>query len=114
MTPGPDPRAKAYVAIVATPDGGSAFQDGSLDLEARVVAQTLPPLGVAQLSGVGGVLFLSGGAFESPPHPAPRRQWVIPLRGELMVTVSDGTCRRFGPGDLVLEISPGVVDRPTA
>jgi hypothetical protein len=97
-----DPREKAYVAIVATPDGGSAFQDRSLCLEDRVVAQALPPLGVAQLSGVGGVLLLRSDAFDSPPHPAPRRQWVIPLRGELLVTVSDGTSRRFGPGDLVL------------
>jgi hypothetical protein len=32
-------------------------------------------------------------------HPAPRRQWVIILSGELEIGLSDGTLRRFGPGD---------------
>jgi hypothetical protein len=32
-------------------------------------------------------------------HPAPRRQWVIILSGELEIGLGDGTLRRFGPGD---------------
>jgi len=32
-------------------------------------------------------------------HPAPRRQWVIILSGELEIGLTDGTLRRFGPGD---------------
>ena len=32
-------------------------------------------------------------------HPAPRRQWVIILSGELEIGPGDGTLRRFGPGD---------------
>lgn len=32
-------------------------------------------------------------------HPAPRRQWVIILRGQLEIGVGDGTFHRFGPGD---------------
>jgi len=42
---------------------------------------------------------------EQPPgtfidwHPAPRRQYVILLAGELEIGFSDGTLRRFGPGD---------------
>lgn len=32
-------------------------------------------------------------------HPAPRRQWVIILRGQLEIGVGDGTLHRFGPGD---------------
>jgi hypothetical protein len=32
-------------------------------------------------------------------HPAPRRQWVIILSGELEIGLGDGTFRRFGPGD---------------
>lgn len=32
-------------------------------------------------------------------HPAPRRQYVIILSGELEIGLSDGTFRRFGPGD---------------
>ena len=42
---------------------------------------------------------------ESPPgdfidwHPAPRRQYVISLSGQLEIGLGDGTFRRFGPGD---------------
>jgi hypothetical protein len=32
-------------------------------------------------------------------HPAPRRQWVIILRGQLEIGLSDGSLHRFGPGD---------------
>ena len=42
---------------------------------------------------------------ETPPgnfadwHPAPRRQYVIILEGELEIGLSDGSLHRFGPGD---------------
>jgi hypothetical protein len=32
-------------------------------------------------------------------HPAPRRQYVILISGELEIGLGDGTVRRFGPGD---------------
>ena len=32
-------------------------------------------------------------------HPAPRRQYVILLSGQLEIGLGDGTTRRFGPGD---------------
>lgn len=32
-------------------------------------------------------------------HPAPRRQYVIILVGQLEIGLGDGTVRRFGPGD---------------
>ena len=32
-------------------------------------------------------------------HPAPRRQYVILLSGQLEIGLGDGTARRFGPGD---------------
>ena len=32
-------------------------------------------------------------------HPAPRRQYVILLSGQLEIGLGDGTVRRFGPGD---------------
>lgn len=32
-------------------------------------------------------------------HPAPRRQYVIILSGQLEIGLSDGAVRRFGPGD---------------
>ena len=35
-------------------------------------------------------------------HPAPRRQYVITLSGQGEIEISDGTKRRFGPGDVML------------
>ena len=35
-------------------------------------------------------------------HNAPRRQFVITLEGEGEIEISDGTKRRFGPGDVLL------------
>lgn len=41
---------------------------------------------------------LSAGTFIDW-HPAPRRQYVIILSGQLEIGLGDGTVRRFGPGD---------------
>ncbi|CCJ37360.1 hypothetical protein BN140_2437 [Methanoculleus bourgensis MS2] len=35
-------------------------------------------------------------------HPAPTRQFLALLSGEVEMETTDGTVRRFGPGDLVL------------
>ena len=55
---------------------------------------------------LGSVQAATGIAFrETPPgnfadwHPAPRRQYVIILEGELEIGLSDGSLHRFGPGD---------------
>ncbi len=35
-------------------------------------------------------------------HPAPRRQYVITISGEVEIGLGDGTVRRFGPGHVNL------------
>lgn len=40
-------------------------------------------------------------------HPAPRRQLVTVLSGMLEVTATDGTARRFGPGEVFLADDAG-------
>jgi hypothetical protein len=35
-------------------------------------------------------------------HPAPRRQFVITLAGEVEIGLGDGTVHRFGPGHVTL------------
>lgn len=55
---------------------------------------------LSTLQATAGIMFR-----EAPPgnfidwHPAPRRQWVIILSGQLEIGLGDGTLRRFGPGD---------------
>lgn len=101
-------------------DGGSAFEDGEIAVERRQVAGGVPPMAVGELPSIGGVQFVRSAAFDSTAHPAPREQWVVMLRGTIEVTVSDGSRRRFAPGDLVLaaditgtgHVTTGVGDPP--
>ena len=90
-----------YTRIVRADDGGSAFEDAEVQLGEQRVADGTPPLLVGDLSSGRGVVFLRGAEFDSEPHPAPRPQWVVMLRGAIEIEVSDGTRRRFAPGDLV-------------
>ncbi|MES9540711.1 MULTISPECIES: cupin domain-containing protein [unclassified Actinomadura] len=109
-----------FTKIVRTRDGRSAFENGELALDRRIVAEGVPAMAIGELGSSGGVQFLSSAAFDSAPHPAPREQWVVMLRGTIEVTVGDGDRRRFGPGDLVLatdttgtgHVTTGVGDAP--
>ena len=92
---------KAYTRIIATEDGGSAFEDAAIELTEQQVAAGVPPMFVGVLSSAGGVALLRSVEFDSEPHPAPRKQWVLMLRGAIEVQVSDGTRRRFKPGDVL-------------
>jgi hypothetical protein len=91
-----------FTRIVRDADGGSAFEDDEIVLADRQVAAGVPAMALGGLPSAGGVLFVRSAEFDSAPHPAPREQWVVMLRGVIEVAVTDGTRRRFGPGDLLL------------
>jgi len=91
-----------YTRVVRTADGGSAFEDAEVHLGMQRVASGTPPMLVGDLSFGGAAVFLRGAEFDSEPHPAPTEQWVLMLRGAIEIEVSDGSRRRFAPGDLVL------------
>lgn len=111
---------RGFTRIVRTDDGGSKFEDDEFSLVSQRVAEGMPDMAVGGMPSASGVSFLRGEAFDSDPHPAPRTQWVVMLRGTIEVRVSDGTARRFGPGDLVLaadtsgagHVTTGVGDPP--
>jgi hypothetical protein len=96
-------QTQRYTRIVRTPDGGSAFEDAELHLDEQEISPGVPPMlaGPLSPSAAGTLFILSPHPFGSDRHPAPRRQWVVPLRGTLEVQVSNGERRRFAPGDLV-------------
>jgi hypothetical protein len=87
--------------IICTDGGGSAFEDDEIRLTEQHVVDGVPDMALAGVPGTG-VLFVRSAAFDSAPHPAPREQWVVMLRGTIEVEVSEGARRRFGPGDLLL------------
>jgi len=71
--------------------------DGKSHLEEQTLADH-PALAKPQTSKF--IVFAQqpGGTFLDW-HPAPRRQYVIVIAGELEIGLGDGTVRRFGPGD---------------
>jgi uncharacterized cupin superfamily protein len=91
-----------YAIVVANEDGGSSFSDGAVSLATQHIAEGTPPMLAGPIPSAAGVIYLRTGPFEGKPHPAPRRQWVVMLRGTLRVAVTDGTSREFRPGDLLL------------
>jgi uncharacterized cupin superfamily protein len=109
-----------FTRIARTDDGGSAFEEDEFRLTEQRVADGVPPMAVGGVPASGAALFVRSAAFDSAPHPAPRQQWVVMLRGTIEVEVSGGTKRRFGPGDLVLaadttgtgHVTVGVGDPP--
>jgi len=92
-----------YTRIFADADGVSHFGVSEVAFTLADYAPPSPPISVSQGMSVESVVFIS-----SPPgwygdwHPAPRRQIMFCLSGELEVRVSDGTVRTFEPGSVVL------------
>ncbi len=84
--------------VAADVDGVTRFEDVEIPLEP---AGTIGEL--SRVMGATGVQFR-----ENPPdydydwHPAPRRQLVVLLDGEIEVEVGDGERRRFRGGDVLL------------
>lgn len=93
----------AYVRIFCDADGDSHFSDEVMPFTLYDYAPPAPPVSVSTALDAESVVLLS-----SPPgwhgdwHPAPRRQLMFVLSGELEVEVSDGEVRRFSSGAVAL------------
>jgi len=62
-----------------------------------------PPISISEVFSAEGVSFISSPSeWFGDWHPAPRRQFIFMLAGELEVEVSDGEVRKFVPGDVLL------------
>src|SRR5262245_50380588 len=93
---------RRYPKLVRTDDGGAADGDAGTPHPARPDGGDVRRRHDGDSRSAAGVVFLRSAEFDSDPHPAPARQWVVMLRGAIEVEVSDGTRRRFEPGDLLL------------
>jgi hypothetical protein len=85
------------------PAGESHFIDESMEVVAANFAPPAPPIYIS--AGVPAqqvvYLFLPAG-YEGDFHPAPRRQIMTLISGELESGASDGETRRFRPGNTML------------
>ena len=110
MAPRPDDRQAIeragpvrYTRVYSDSLGETHFADEDLSFELADYAPPAPPISVSGQYRAESMTFIS-----SPPgwfgdlHPAPCRQFIIVLSGELEVEVSDGEVRRFGPGSFCL------------
>jgi quercetin dioxygenase-like cupin family protein len=78
-------------------DGRSHFEETELQFMPTQEAQRTDLLSA---SGIQFVYQPLGFVIEM--HPAPRRQYVITVQGQVEIEMGDGTTRRFGPGDVLL------------
>lgn len=79
-------------------DGCSHFEELPIEFSDRGRLGRISTLVPAR-----GVMFREvDGDYDLDFHNAPRRQFVINLKGSVDIEVGDGTVRRLGPGDILL------------
>jgi hypothetical protein len=95
--------ATTYERIYADEDGESHFATVEVSFREVDYAPPADPMNVSELVGAtrtGFVMAAPGPLGDW--HPTPVRQYMIPVSGDFEVTVSDGSKRRFGPGQPLL------------
>ena len=83
--------------VYTGPDGKSHF--GEIDVPDRDMTKYVKECELPIRAG-----FMRSGSNPGIEawHPAPRRQFVITLKGRMEVEAGDGTKKVFGPGDIFL------------
>jgi hypothetical protein len=96
----------SYARLYTGADKETHFDDVSVTFVYQEYGKKIPTVWLPQ----DGIMEAAGFHFVSMPagwdggewHPAPRRQFIIPLSGEMEFETSDGEKRTFGPGDILL------------
>ncbi len=79
-------------------DGESHFEDVNIPLFDRGAIGKF-----STVEHASGVIFReTDGSYNYTWHPAPQRQYVITIEGEVEIEVGDGTIRQFGAGEVLL------------
>jgi hypothetical protein len=89
-----------YIKVTGDGRGGSKFEDVEVSQSPAPFAENVPPLLVSTPIPTGAVVFVTtpDDLREMAPHPAPRRQFVVVLEGEIEMETTDGEKRSFVPG----------------
>ncbi len=92
-----------YIRVYADSLGASHFAADKVDFTLVDYAPPAPAISVSEVAVAQGVMFLSSpSGWFGDWHPAPRRQYIFCMSGEVEVEVSNGEIRRFGPGSIIL------------
>jgi hypothetical protein len=93
---------KRFTRIATDAAGGSIFEDDEFPVDA---VQGAAGMFTGTVPATSAVVYGRHDTWEvgvdPAPHNAPRRQWVVVLRGAVEVEVTDGSRRTFAPGDLL-------------
>ena len=92
-----------YTRVYSDAEGESHFEDVEVGMNEVVFAPPAPPLKLSEFMATSRFSFLSADpGWSGDWHPAPKRQFMLYLQGEIEAEVSDGEVRRFGPGSATL------------
>jgi len=86
------------VRVYTGEDGASHFEDIDIELHDQGAVGRISDL----WSGRGVIFREVDGDYALDYHTAPRRQFVINLKGSVEIEVGDGSTRLLGPGDILL------------
>jgi hypothetical protein len=92
-----------YVRLYADEAGASHFEDIEVPLTSVDFAPPAPPVNLSAVMPTTGCIFACPAAgWYGDWHPAPRRQFLMYLAGEMAAETSGGEVRRFGAGSVLL------------
>lgn len=93
-----------YVHIYSDERGRSHFEDVTAPMGEHHIVDGVPPLLISDPIPASALMFVEQrpGDAHWEPHVAPRRSWVMVIRGRAAITVSTGERREFGPGEPIL------------
>ena len=92
-----------YTRVYSDDEGESHFEDIEADFSSMPFAPPAPPLDISPFVPATRCGFLRAPVgWYGDWHPAPKRQLLCYLAGQIEAETSDGTVRRFGPGDVTL------------
>jgi len=92
-----------YMRVYSDDDGDSHFSEEEMPFTLTDFAPPAPGISVSKVTRAESVaVIFSPVGWYGEWHPAPRRQLMFCLGGELEVEVSDGEIRRIGPGAVTL------------
>jgi quercetin dioxygenase-like cupin family protein len=93
----------SFIRLYTSADGNSHFADETIPLSPIKRPGLEGQLAASEIGDVKGATFLALKPGQTEPyHVAPRRQFMICLRGIVEVTAGDGEKRRILPGQFVL------------
>lgn len=93
----------SYKRVYSDSKGESHFANEEVLFKLADFAPPAPPVSVSDAINAEAVVFISSpSGWFGNWHPAPRRQFLFVISGELEVEVSDGEKCRFGSGSIIL------------